>query len=69
MERMRRRDVRPRWGSSGGHAKGERGHRAASLRVGEPRKEWGSTQCMQVQEVVGSQMRGVPNDTDLCEGV
>lgn len=74
MERMRRRDVRPRWGSRGAM---QRGSKAAGQPLGQPqsgahaclRKNRGSRRRMQLQAIVGSQMQGIPNDTDLCEGV
>lgn len=68
---MRKRDVRPRWGSRGAMQRGSKvtGSHWASLRVGLclPGSQ-GSRQCMQVQDKVGSQMQGSPNDTDLCVG-
>lgn len=45
------------------------GSRWASLRVGLCLSgSQGSRQCMQVQDEVGYQMQGSPNDTDLCVG-
>lgn len=61
-------------GQQGSHAKG---NKVTGQLLGQPQSEacaclqksWGSRQCMQLQDIVESQMQGIPNVTDLYEGV
>ena len=68
-ERMRRRNVRPRWGRGGAMQRGSRwaSRRGApvpgSAGVGEAGDACG---C---KTLAGAQMQTLPSDTDLCEGV
>lgn len=53
-----------------------RGGKATGQPLGQPRvgpvpaleRVGGSRPCMQLQDIVRSQMQGAPNDIDLCEG-